>query len=165
MSNENPRVGMIMGSDSDWPVMQKGTAVLDQFGVPYEARVLSAHRTPHQAIEWAEAAQGRGMQAIIAAAGMAAHLPGVMAAKTLLPVIGVPIQSGALQGVDALLSIVQMPPGIPVGTVGIGRADNAALLAIHIMASTDDELRGQLEEYRANMQEKVLAADRGIQPG
>lgn len=165
MSENTPIVGFVMGSDSDWPVIQKGTAVLEQLGVPFEARVLSAHRTPHDALEWAQTAADRGLKVIIAAAGMAAHLPGVVAASTLLPVIGVPIQSGALEGVDALYSIVQMPPGIPVATVGIGRADNAALLAVHMMAIENDDMRKALEDYRSQMRDKVRAADRGIQPG
>jgi 5-(carboxyamino)imidazole ribonucleotide mutase len=153
------RVGIVMGSDSDWPVMVEAKRVCDQFGVGCEARVLSAHRTPDEALEWSRSALARGLRVLIAGAGGAAHLPGVLAATTLLPVIGVPIANGPLQGVDALLSIVQMPRGIPVATVGVGRADNAGLLAMHVLATADEELRGKLAAFRDAQRERVLAAD------
>lgn len=156
------RIGMVMGSDSDWPVMEAAATICQQFGVPCEARVLSAHRTPEEATRWAAGAAERGLRVLIAGAGGAAHLPGVMAAHTLLPVIGVPIANGPLQGVDALLAIVQMPKGIPVATVGVGRADNAALLALAILATSDHALAQQLQDYRRAMRSKVLAADQRI---
>jgi 5-(carboxyamino)imidazole ribonucleotide mutase len=156
------RVGIVMGSDSDWPVMIEAKKVCDQFGVGSEARVLSAHRTPDEAAEWARSAVARGLGVLIAGAGGAAHLPGVVASMTLLPVIGVPIANGPLQGVDALLAIVQMPRGIPVATVGVGRADNAGLLAIHILAVGDDEMRGRLAAFRDAQRDRVLKADARI---
>ncbi len=162
MSSE-VRVGIVMGSESDWPTMKKGALILEEFGVGYQVRVLSAHRTPAEAHEWAATASDRGLEVLIAGAGLAAHLPGVMAATTVLPVIGVPVASGAFSGVDALLAIVQMPPGIPVATVGAGRADNAALLALQIMAGADATLRQQMIEYRDRMRERVLAADAKLQ--
>lgn len=135
-ADERPIVGVIMGSKSDWETMADAAVMLDALGVPYEARVVSAHRTPDLLFEYASAAQGRGIEVIIAGAGGAAHLPGMCAAKTLLPVLGVPVESKALSGIDSLLSIVQMPAGIPVGTLAIGRAGaiNAALLAAAILA-------------------------------
>lgn len=159
----SPRAGIVMGSDSDWPIMQKAKEIFDEFGIESEARVLSAHRTPVECHEWASTASERGIQVLIAGAGGAAHLPGVVAAATLLPVIGVPIPNGPLSGFDALLAIVQMPKGIPVATVGVGRADNAALLASHIMAVSDERVRAQLADYRSQMRQRVLAADAGIQ--
>ena len=162
MSQLSPRIGIVMGSDSDWPVMKKAHEICESFEVGCEARVLSAHRTPEATCDWATGAAGRGLEVLIAGAGGAAHLPGVVAAATLLPVIGVPVANGPLQGVDALLAIVQMPPGIPVATVGVGRADNAALLAMHILAVSDEKIRQRLEEYRAAMRERVERADRGL---
>ena len=158
---EKPRVGIVMGSDSDWPLVQRGAALLREFDVPFEARVLSAHRTPAAATEYAATAAGRGLQVIIAAAGGAAHLGGVLAAHTTLPVLGIPVAGGALNGLDALLAIVQMPAGIPVGTVTLGSAGpvNAALLAVQILALSDQELRARLVAYKAEMQRKVEAAD------
>ncbi|MEZ0238887.1 MAG: 5-(carboxyamino)imidazole ribonucleotide mutase [Methylophilaceae bacterium] len=148
-----------MGSDSDWPVMKAAAAMLDDFSVPYEARVVSAHRTPDLMFEFAEHAATRGFRAIIAGAGGAAHLPGMVAAKTTLPVLGVPVPSKHLQGQDSLLSIVQMPKGIPVATFAIGEAGaaNAGLFAIALLATTDAALSEKLAEFRRKQTEKVLA--------
>ena len=153
-----PLVGIIMGSKSDWETMQHTTETLAQLGVPFETRVVSAHRTPDLLFAYAEAAEGRGLQVIIAGAGGAAHLPGMAAAKTILPVLGVPVQSKALNGMDSLLSIVQMPAGIPVGTLAIGRAGaiNAALLATAILAISRPEFRTALHNFRAAQTENVL---------
>jgi len=155
---DKPVVGVIMGSTSDWETMQAATAVLEQFGVPYEARVVSAHRTPQWMAEYAATAEVRGLQVIIAGAGGAAHLPGMVAAQTVLPVLGVPVQSRALNGLDSLLSIVQMPGGVPVGTLAIGKAGakNAALLAIAILGNQDTALRQKLHQFRQEQTEKVL---------
>lgn len=157
-TSNNILVGVIMGSTSDWETMQEATAVLDQFGVPYEAKVVSAHRTPQWMAEYAATAEARGLQVIIAGAGGAAHLPGMVAAQTVLPVLGVPVQSKALNGLDSLLSIVQMPGGIPVGTLAIGKAGakNAALLAIAILGNQDPALRQKLHQFRQEQTEKVL---------
>lgn len=146
-----PLVGVIMGSSSDWDVMQHACAMLKQFGVPFEAQVISAHRMPDEMFTYAETARSRGLRAIIAGAGGAAHLPGMVAAKTVVPVLGVPVPSKYLRGEDSLLSIVQMPKGVPVSTFAIGEAGaaNAALTAIAIIATTDDALAGQLEQFRA----------------
>jgi 5-(carboxyamino)imidazole ribonucleotide mutase len=154
-----PVIGVVMGSDSDWPTMQAAAAVLRDFGVAYEARVVSAHRTPDLLFEYAETAQSRGLKAIIAGAGGAAHLPGMLAAKTIVPVLGVPVQSKALSGKDSLLSIVQMPKGIPVATFAIGEAGaaNAGLFAVAMLAATDPKLAAQLAEFRKRQTEKVLA--------
>jgi 5-(carboxyamino)imidazole ribonucleotide mutase len=154
-----PLVAILMGSKSDWEVMKTSSEVLGSFGVSCEARVLSAHRTPKETMEYIEAAEGRGTKVVIAAAGGAAHLAGVCAAHTLLPVLGVPMQGWALQGMDALLATVQMPPGIPVGTLAIGKpgATNAALLAITILALHDPALRQRLHDYRAAQRTKILA--------
>jgi len=147
----NPLVGVIMGSSSDWDVMQHACAMLKQFGVPFEAQVISAHRMPDEMFAYAESARSRGLRAIIAGAGGAAHLPGMVAAKTVVPVLGVPVPSKYLRGEDSLLSIVQMPKGVPVSTFAIGEAGaaNAALTAIAIIATNDDALAGQLEQFRA----------------
>ncbi|MGC8793520.1 MAG: 5-(carboxyamino)imidazole ribonucleotide mutase [Bryobacteraceae bacterium] len=147
-----------MGSKSDWETMRHASEMLSSFGVPHECRVLSAHRTPEQTMQYAGAAQDRGIEVIIAGAGGAAHLPGVIAAHTLLPVLGVPVESPALRGLDSLLSIVQMPAGVPVGTLGIGKtgALNAALLAIAILAAQRPELRQKLREFREEQAAKVL---------
>jgi 5-(carboxyamino)imidazole ribonucleotide mutase len=152
-----PLVGIMMGSKSDWETMKQAADVLQQFGVPHECRVLSAHRTPDLTVDYAKAAAGRGMEVIIAGAGGAAHLAGVVAAVTLLPVLGVPIQSKSLQGLDSLLSMVQMPGGIPVGTLAIGEAGakNAGLFAVRILANSRPELRKKLEAYHAEMAAKV----------
>lgn len=152
----NPVVGVVGGSRSDFPVLEKATALLEMLDVPCELRVVSAHRTPDHLFRYAEAAAGRGIRVIIAGAGGAAHLPGMVAAKTALPVIGVPIPTGHLGGLDSLLSIVQMPRGIPVATVAIGNAENAALLAIAILALSDTALAERLAEYRAGQTQAVL---------
>ena len=151
MSEQQPVIGIVMGSNSDWPTMQAAARVLKDFGVPFEARVVSAHRTPDLMFEYAEAARGRGLRAIIAGAGGAAHLPGMIAAKTTVPVLGVPVQSKALSGVDSLHSIVQMPKGIPVATFAIGSAGaaNAALFAVALLAGSDAALHQQLLAWRA----------------
>ena len=146
-----PVVGVIMGSSSDWDVMQHAVAILKDFGIAHEAQVISAHRMPDQMFAYAESARSRGLRAIIAGAGGAAHLPGMLAAKTIVPVLGVPVPSKYLRGEDSLLSIVQMPKGIPVSTFAIGEAGaaNAALAAIAILATTDDKLAASLQEFRA----------------
>ena len=153
-------VGIIMGSRSDWSTMQHAAETLELLGVPHETRVVSAHRTPDLLFEYCEAARGRGLEVIIAGAGGAAHLPGMAAAKTSLPVLGVPVQSKALNGLDSLLSIVQMPAGVPVATLAIGRAGavNAALLAAAIVGSGRPDILAALERYRAEQTRKVLAA-------
>src|SRR5262245_34884697 len=155
---ERPRVAVLMGSKSDWETMRHASAALTQFAVPHECKVMSAHRTPDVVSDYTKSAEGRGMEVIIAGAGGAAHLAGVIAAQTLLPVLGVPIQSKSLQGLDSLLSIVQMPGGIPVGTLAIGEAGakNAGLLAIRILAASRPELRQKLRDYHAEMAAKVL---------
>jgi 5-(carboxyamino)imidazole ribonucleotide mutase len=157
------RVGIVMGSRSDWQVMQGAKEVLGGFAVGAEVRVLSAHRTPEAACAYAREAAARGLEVLIAGAGGAAHLPGVLAAHTVLPVIGVPVANGPLAGVDALLAIVQMPRGIPVATVGIGRADNAGLLAVAMLALGDSQLRARLEAYRRDLTAGAEAADRALQ--
>jgi 5-(carboxyamino)imidazole ribonucleotide mutase len=159
MTDKQPLVAIIMGSDSDWPVMKAAAAILDDFGVPYDARVVSAHRTPDLMFEFAENAAARGYRAIIAGAGGAAHLPGMVAAKTTLPVLGVPVPSKHLQGQDSLLSIVQMPRGIPVATFAIGEAGaaNAGLFAVAQLATTDKTLADKLAAFRQLQSEKVLA--------
>jgi 5-(carboxyamino)imidazole ribonucleotide mutase len=152
-----PVVGIIMGSRSDWPVMSHAAEVLEKLGVPFEAKVVSAHRTPQRLYDYATSAEGRGIKVIIAGAGGAAHLPGMAAAMTILPVLGVPVASTALQGQDSLLSIVQMPGGVPVGTLAIGKpgAINAGLLAAGILALADPALAGRLRDYRAAQTEAV----------
>ncbi|MEN9880793.1 MAG: N5-carboxyaminoimidazole ribonucleotide mutase [Pseudomonadota bacterium] len=156
---KTPLVGIVMGSDSDWPTMQAAAVMLKELGVPFEARVVSAHRTPDLLFEYAETAGSRGLQAIIAGAGGAAHLPGMLAAKTSLPVLGVPVQSKALSGVDSLHSIVQMPKGIPVATFAIGEAGaaNAALFAVAMLANHDAALNQRLQQFRQQQSAKVLA--------
>jgi 5-(carboxyamino)imidazole ribonucleotide mutase len=155
-------VGIVMGSDSDFGVMEEAAKTLKKFGVSYEVKVSSAHRTLERTLAWIEEFESGGGRVIIAGAGMAAHLPGVVAAATTLPVIGVPVSSGALQGVDALYAIVQMPPGIPVGTVGIGAARNAALLAVQVLAGTDPVLKEKIKAFRKQMAEEVEAKDRAL---
>ncbi len=144
-------VGIAMGSDSDLPVMEKAGGVLDRFGIEFEIEVMSAHRNPRRVAEYAASAEDRGLKVLIAGAGLAAHLPGVVAAHTVLPVIGVPLFGDALAGADALYSCVQMPPGVPVATVGIGGAKNAGLLAVQILAASDDSLRAKLRELKEDM--------------
>ncbi len=146
-----PLIGVVMGSSSDWDTMQHAVQILQQFGIPHEARVVSAHRMPDDMFEYAQTAAGRGLQAIIAGAGGAAHLPGMIAAKTVVPVLGVPVQTKALSGVDSLHSIVQMPKGVPVATFAIGQAGaaNAALFAVAMLANQDAQLRARLEAFRA----------------
>jgi 5-(carboxyamino)imidazole ribonucleotide mutase len=159
----DPIVGIVMGSDSDWPVMEPAAAALAEFGVPYEAHVVSAHRTPRRMLEYAETAAGRGLRVIVAGAGGAAHLPGMVAAATPLPVIGVPRPLDRLDGLDSLLSIVQMPAGVPVATVSIGGGRNAGLLAVRILAATDPELRAAVERFQADLADSVLARDATLQ--
>lgn len=151
-----PKVGVIMGSDSDLPVMKEAAEILDHFKVEYELTVVSAHRTPDRLYKYAEKAEKKGLDVIIAGAGGAAHLPGMIAAVTNLPVIGVPVKTSKLSGLDSLYSIVQMPPGVPVATVAINGAKNAALLAVQILALSDEELNKKQKEYRQEMKEKVL---------
>lgn len=157
-SDPAPIVGVIMGSRSDWETMRHASEVLSELGVPHECRVVSAHRTPDFLFEYASTAEARGLRVIIAGAGGAAHLPGMTASRTTLPVLGVPIQSRALQGLDSLLSIVQMPKGVPVGTLAIGEAGavNAALLAVSILALTDPALRERLQSWRRRETARVL---------
>ena len=159
VNETTPLVGIIMGSRSDWQTMSAAAQMLDALGVPHEVRVVSAHRTPDLLFEYAASAQDRGLQVIIAGAGGAAHLPGMVAAKSLLPVLGVPVESKALSGMDSLLSIVQMPKGIPVGTLAIGQAGaaNAALLAASMLANHNPALRHALAEFRRQQTEQVLA--------
>ena len=154
----SPVVGIVMGSKSDWETMRHAEEILNSFDVPNECRIVSAHRTPQRMAEYAAASEERGLEVIIAGAGGAAHLPGMMAAQTLVPVLGVPVESKALKGMDSLLSIVQMPRGIPVGTLAIGQsgAVNAALMAIAILANTRPALREKLRKYRQAQTEKVL---------
>ncbi len=160
-TNPQPLVAVIMGSNSDWETMRHAVAILDEFGVPNERRVVSAHRTPKLMAEYAEAAVGRGLKVIIAGAGGAAHLPGMVASQTVLPVIGVPVESAALKGMDSLLSIVQMPGGIPVATMAIGKAGatNAGLMAVRILATSDDTLRAKLDAYVESLVAKVAAME------
>jgi phosphoribosylaminoimidazole carboxylase, catalytic subunit len=157
----SPLVSIIMGSTSDLPIMEKAAARLDTLGIPFEMLALSAHRTPREVEEFATTAKERGVKVIIGAAGMAAHLCGVIASMTSIPVIGVPIKA-SLEGVDALYSMVQMPPGIPVATVGINAAENAALLAVQMMATSDEELYRRLEAYKESLKEKVVKANREL---
>jgi len=159
----NPRVGVVMGRDSDLPCMQAAVEVLEEFGVAHEVRVLSAHRTPLAMASYAETAEARGLQVLIAGAGGAAHLPGMVAALTSLPVIGVPVASKALSGLDSLYSIVQMPAGIPVATVAIGNATNAGLLALQILAIADPQLRQALNTYRQELRAMVETKDQRLQ--
>lgn len=163
--SEKPIVAIVMGSDSDAPVLRAAAQRLADFGVPYEVRVLSAHRTPHDAAQWAEKLAERGVKAVIAAAGSAAHLAGVVAAHTPIPVIGVPIASSSLQGFDALLSTVQMPAGVPVATMAIGEAGaaNAALFAVRMIATTDAEMAQKVAAFRQTMRDAVTAKDQALQ--
>ena len=156
------KIAIIIGSDSDFPVVEKGYNILKEFGVETTVRVISAHRTPFEAMEFAKSAYKNGYELIIAAAGKAAHLPGVLAGYTTIPVIGLPIKSTELDGIDSLLSIVQMPPGVPVATVGINGAENAALLAVQILSVKYEELRVKFDEYKKNMAEKVFEKDKKL---
>jgi 5-(carboxyamino)imidazole ribonucleotide mutase len=156
------RVGLIMGSDSDWPVMEAAATALAEFDVPFEVGVVSAHRTPGRMLDYARAAAGRGIAVIIAGAGGAAHLPGMVASATSLPVIGVPVPLGTLDGMDSLLSIVQMPAGVPVACVSIGGARNAGLLAVRILAAADADLRARMEAFQAGLDAEVQAKDRAL---
>ena len=159
-----PKVGIVMGSASDWPLVQMACQTLEKFGVAYEKRVISAHRTPEVALEYSRTAEERGLKVIIAAAGAAAHLGGVLAAGTVLPVIGIPIAGGALNGLDALYATVQMPGGVPVATVAVGNSGpvNAALLAVQILGTADPELRAKFHAHKRDMAEKVAAANAKI---
>ena len=159
---DQPRVGLIMGSDSDWPVMQDAAEALAEFDVPFEVGVVSAHRTPARMLAYAADAAGRGIEVIIAGAGGAAHLPGMVASATPLPVIGVPVPLARLDGLDSLLSIVQMPAGVPVATVSIGGARNAGLLAVRILGSADEVLRARMAAFQADLEAQVLAKDRAL---
>jgi 5-(carboxyamino)imidazole ribonucleotide mutase len=160
-NDENPLVSIIMGSTSDWETMKNAADILEKFGVAHECKVVSAHRTPDLLFEFAKSAEARGIEVLIAGAGGAAHLPGMCASQTVVPVLGVPIQSKALSGMDSLLSIVQMPAGIPVGTLAIGNAGatNAALLAVAILGNSRIELREKLKEFRRNQTETVLQSE------
>jgi 5-(carboxyamino)imidazole ribonucleotide mutase len=158
-----PIVGIVMGSDSDWPVMEPAALALEEFGVPYEAHVVSAHRTPRRMLDYAESAADRGLRVVIAGAGGAAHLPGMIAAATPLPVIGVPRPLDRLDGLDSLLSIVQMPAGVPVATVSIGGGRNAGLLAVRILATGDDRLRAAVRRFQVDLADSVLARDAALQ--
>lgn len=151
----NPLVGVIMGSDSDWNVMSEAAAVLKEFGIEFEVEVLSAHRTPERMVEWGKAAAGRGIKVIIAGAGGAAHLPGMVASVTTLPVVGVPVPLARLDGMDSLLSIVQMPAGIPVATVSIGGAKNAGILAARIIGAHDSAISAKLAAFAENLKDQV----------
>lgn len=163
MNSDSPVVGIVMGSSSDWDTMKAAAQILADFGVPYEARVVSAHRMPDDMFAYAEAARSRGLQAIIAGAGGAAHLPGMLAAKTSVPVLGVPVITKTLQGVDSLYSIVQMPKGVPVATFAIGGAANAALFAVAMLANRDEVLRDQLDAFRARQTEAARAMTQDLQ--
>lgn len=158
----NPRVGLIMGSDSDWSVMSDAATALAEFEVPFEVGVVSAHRTPQRMLDYAKTAADRGIEVIIAGAGGAAHLPGMVASATPLPVIGVPVPLARLDGMDSLLSIVQMPAGVPVATVSIGGARNAGLLAVRILGSSDTALRSRMVKFQVDLENMVLAKDAAL---
>ena len=165
MKKTNPQVSIVMGSDSDWPTLKSGAELLDSFGVRYEVRVISAHRTPDEAADYAKKAEKRGIKVIIAAAGGAAHLGGVLAAHTTLPVLGVPVKGGALNGIDALLAIVQMPAGIPVPTLTLGSAGpiNAAIFAVQILALSSKVLAGKMKKYKRSLKTKVTRGNKAVQ--
>ena len=160
--SETPLVGIVMGSDSDWPTMKDAADALEEFGVPYEADVVSAHRMPEEMLAYGKAAAGRGLSVIIAGAGGAAHLPGMLAAVTPLPVVGVPVPLRYLDGMDSLLSIVQMPAGVPVATVAVGNARNAGLLAVRILAASDAALRTKMEEFQEKLADSARAKGRVV---
>ena len=164
-ADRKPLVGILMGSDSDWPVMEQAAKTLESFGVPCEARVLSAHRSPEHVRDYAASAASRGLKVLIAGAGGAAHLAGVLAAHTILPVIGVPVESKSLKGLDSLLSTVQMPKGVPVAAVAIDGAANAAVLAVQCLALSDIRLQRSLAEHKRRLTEANLAADRALPRG
>ncbi len=157
VAGRGPLVAVVMGSDSDWPVMSEAARALAEFGVPYEADVVSAHRMPHEMIDYGSSAAGRGLRVIIAGAGGAAHLPGMLASVTPLPVIGVPVPLKHLDGLDSLLSIVSMPAGVPVATVAVGGARNAGLLAVRILAASDDTLRARMSQFQQQLREQAQA--------
>jgi len=161
--NPAPLVGIIMGSDSDWPTLEPAAAACAEFGVPHEVRVVSAHRTPDDMARYGRTAAARGLRVIIAGAGGAAHLPGMIASHTPLPVIGVPVESKTLKGLDSLLSIVQMPGGVPVATVAIGGGRNAGLLAVQILASADAKLRAKVARFKARLAVESRAKNRGLE--
>ncbi|MGH8880826.1 MAG: 5-(carboxyamino)imidazole ribonucleotide mutase [Stackebrandtia sp.] len=163
MNDSRPLVGVIMGSDSDWPTMKPAVTVLDEFDVACEVRVVSAHRTPHGMLAYADSADGRGLRVLIAGAGGAAHLPGMVASVTPLPVIGVPVPLAHLDGMDSLLSIVQMPAGIPVATVSVGNSRNAALLAVRMLGIGDESLRGKMRDYQVDLERMVADKDANLQ--
>ncbi len=163
MSATNPLVGIIMGSDSDLPTMQAAIAICEQFNVPHEVGIVSAHRTPERMVEYAQTAHERGIKVIIAGAGGAAHLPGMVAALTALPVIGVPVKTSTLSGIDSLYSIVQMPRGIPVATVAIGNAMNAGLLAVQILGAFDSKLLKAVQDYRQNLKDMVMDKQKNLE--
>ena len=158
----SPQVGVIMGSDSDWPVLEAAGAALDEFGIEYEVGVYSAHRTPQRMLDYATSAAARGLRVIIAGAGGAAHLPGMVASATVLPVIGVPVPLKYLDGMDSLLSIVQMPAGVPVATVSVGGARNAGLLAVRILAASDTGLQTKMAQFQADLEKLVLDKDAAL---
>ena len=164
MSNSNVQVAIIMGSDSDLPIVEASFAVLDDFGVNYTKNVMSAHRTPHDVMELIKKSEDNGCQVFIAAAGMAAHLAGAVAAHSSKPVIGIPIESGGMGGIDALLSTAMMPPGVPVATVAVGKsgAKNSAILAVQILATSDEDLSAKLREFKENMRKEVLEKDQKL---
>ncbi|MGK5551283.1 5-(carboxyamino)imidazole ribonucleotide mutase [Actinomadura kijaniata] len=161
----NPQVGVVMGSDSDWPVMKAAAEALAEFGIPYEADVVSAHRMPHDMIAYGERAASRGLRVIIAGAGGAAHLPGMLASVTPLPVIGVPVPLKYLDGMDSLLSIVQMPAGVPVATVAVGAARNAGLLAARILGASDEALRTKMEVFQRDLYDQARAKGERLREG
>ncbi|MFP5218311.1 MAG: 5-(carboxyamino)imidazole ribonucleotide mutase [Actinomycetes bacterium] len=163
MSAADPVVGIVMGSDSDWPVMEPAAQALAEFDIPFEAHVVSAHRTPHDMLRWASEAAGRGLRVVIAGAGGAAHLPGMVASATPLPVIGVPVPLRHLDGLDSLLSIVQMPAGVPVATVSVGGGRNAGLLAVRVLAAADADLRARVERFQAGLADTARAKDAALQ--
>jgi 5-(carboxyamino)imidazole ribonucleotide mutase len=162
MTTVSPLVGLVMGSDSDWPVMKEAAEALEEFDVPFEADVVSAHRMPHEMLAYGEEAAGRGLRALIAGAGGAAHLPGMLAAVTPLPVIGVPVPLKNLDGMDSLLSIVQMPAGVPVAAVSVGGGRNAGLLAVRMLAAHDAELREQMGQFQEKLNEKAKEKGRRL---
>jgi 5-(carboxyamino)imidazole ribonucleotide mutase len=162
-SGTGPLVGVVMGSDSDWPVMSAAADALREFDVPFEARVVSAHRTPRDMLRWASEAAGRGLRVVVAGAGGAAHLPGMVASATPLPVIGVPVPLAHLDGMDSLLSIVQMPAGVPVATVSVAGARNAGLLAVRILAASDEGLRARMERFQSELADAARAKDAALQ--
>jgi len=164
-ASDTPLVGIVMGSDSDWPTMKAAAEACQEFGVPYEADVVSAHRMPEEMLSYGKEAAGRGLRVLVAGAGGAAHLPGMLAAVTPLPVIGVPVPLKHLDGLDSLLSIVQMPSGVPVATVAVGNARNAGLLAVRILAASDDALRARMEEFQASLRDQAKAKGQAVRDG